>query len=164
MSHDDAEPPGVRDFDFFVGRWQVRHRRLKQRLAGSQDWAEFKGTSVAQPLMNGYANVDDNVLELPEGTYRAVSLRSFDPESKQWSIWWLDGRSPLGPLDPPVRGGFHDGVGSFHADDRLEGRPIRVRYVWSDITATSCRWEQAFSPDGGRTWEVNWIMEFTRTD
>jgi hypothetical protein len=151
----------VHDFDFYLGKWRVRHRRLRERLAGSDEWQEFEGTSDAWPLLGGAGNVDDNILELPAGTYQAVSLRSFDPETGTWSIWWLDGRNP-GRLDPPVVGGFTDGIGTFQCDDTLNGQPITVRFTWSNITETTCRWEQAFSPDGGQTWEVNWIMESTR--
>jgi hypothetical protein len=151
----------VHDFDFYTGKWRVHHHRLKERLAGSTEWQEFDGTSEAWPLLGGAGNVDDNILELPSGTYRAVSLRSFDPESGLWSIWWLDGRNP-GRLDPPVVGGFKDGVGTFQCDDTFNGQPIIVRFLWSSITETTCRWEQAFSSDGGKTWEVNWIMESTR--
>jgi hypothetical protein len=157
-----AKPgPAVHDFDFYMGRWQVRHRRLRERLAGTDEWQAFEGTSEAWPLLGGAGNVDDNVLELPGGTYRAISLRSFDPNAQTWSIWWLDGRNP-GRLDPPVVGGFSDGVGTFIGEDTFNGRPILVRFLWSNITSTTCRWEQAFSPDGGATWEVNWIMESTR--
>jgi len=154
---------GIHDFDFFVGHWRVHHRRLKERLANSHEWIKFEGTTVAQKLMQGYGNIDDNVLEFPGDTYRAVTLRSFDPKSREWSIWWLDSRSPQGPLDPPVRGSFRDGVGTFYADDILNGKPIRVRFIWSKITATSCHWEQAFSSDKGASWETNWVMEFERT-
>jgi len=153
--------PAVHDFDFYMGSWRVHHRRLKERLANSNEWQEFEGTSTAWPLLGGAGNVDDNVLELPSGTYRAISLRSYDPVNDTWSIWWLDGRNP-GQLDPPVVGGFKDGVGTFIAEDTFDGRPILVRFLWSDITPTTCRWEQSFSPDGGRTWEVNWVMESTR--
>jgi hypothetical protein len=153
---------GVHDFDFFVGRWHVHHRRLKQRLVGNHEWVEFEGTTVTQKLMEGYANVDDNLLELPGGSYRAVTLRSFDPNAGQWSIWWLDGRSPAGPLEPALRGSFKDEVGTFYADDTLNGKPIRVRFIWSHITPTSCRWEQAFSGDKGASWEMNWVMDFKR--
>jgi hypothetical protein len=88
-------------------------------------------------------------------------VRTFDPKTGQWTIWWLDGRNP-GNLDVPVKGRFENGVGTFYADDTFEERPIKIRFVWSHITATTCRWEQAFSPDAGRTWETNWIMEFRR--
>jgi hypothetical protein len=145
-----------------MGSWRIHHRRLKERLAGNDEWEEFDGTSVAWSLLGGAGNVDDNVLELPSGTYRAVSLRSFDPATNLWSIWWLDGRNPRS-IEPPVVGGFENGVGTFIGDDTFNGKPILVRFIWSHITATTCRWEQAFSPDGGATWEVNWIMESTRT-
>jgi hypothetical protein len=153
--------PAVADFDFYMGSWQVHHRRLVRRLAGSDEWQEFEGTSTAWPILDGAGNIDDNVLQLPAGAYRAISLRTFDPATDRWSIWWLDGRSP-GRLDPPVVGGFEDGIGTFIAEDTFDGRPILVRFLWSGITETTCRWEQAFSADGGATWEVNWIMESTR--
>ena len=154
--------PGSRDFDFFFGRWQVRHRRLKERLAGSREWIEFDGTSVAQPLLGGYGNVDDNVFAFGGNTIRGVTLRSYDPGSRQWSIWYLDTRAPLGPLDPPVRGSFRDGVGTFYADDTFAGKPIRVRFTWSAVTPATPHWEQAFSTDGGASWETNWAMDFRR--
>jgi hypothetical protein len=152
----------VHDFDFLHGAWRVRHRRLKERLAGNNEWEEFDGTCVCQPMMAGAGNVDDNLLELPAGTYRAIGLRSFDPAQGHWSIWWLDGRFP-NRIDVPVVGGFENGVGTFIADDTLRGRPIKARFMWSDITATTAQWRQAFSPDGGATWETNWVMHFTRT-
>lgn len=160
-----APPPAtgsVHDFDFLHGAWRVRHRRLKERLAGNDEWEEFDGTSVCQPLMAGAGNIEDNMLELPGGPYRAVALRAFDPANDTWSIWWLDGRAPT-QLGVPVVGGFRDGVGTFLSDDTFRGRPIRTRYLWSDITATTAIWRQAFSPDGGATWETNWAMHFTRT-
>ena len=129
-----VEPgPAVHDFDFYIGNWWVRHRRLKERLGGSDEWEEFEGTSRAWPILDGAGNIDDNVLEMPNGTYRAISLRTFEPWSERWSIWWLDGRTP-GRLDPPVVGGFRDGVGTFIGPDTFEGRPILVRFLWSDIT------------------------------
>lgn len=152
----------VHDFDFYMGSWRVRHRRLTKRLMGSDHWQEFEGTSTAWPILGGAGNIDDNVLELPDGQYRAISIRTYDPASDQWSIWWLDGRTPS-RLDPPVVGGFADGIGTFIAEDTFDDRPILVRFLWSDITDRSTRWEQAFSADGGSTWEVNWVMESTRT-
>jgi len=162
MSPTETAVPGLHDFDFLVGRWKVHHRKLKERLAGSHDWIEFEGTLNSQPLMGGYSNVDDLVLHVPGDPYRGVALRSFDTKTGQWSIWWLDSRTPLGPLDPPMRGSFHDGVGTFYADDTFNGKPIRMRFIWSKITPTSCHWEQAFSPDGGKTWETNWMQDIQR--
>jgi len=141
----------------------VKHRRLKGRLEHNIDWETFAGTCETRLILGGQANVDDNVLELPGGTYRAVTMRVFDPATKTWSIWWLDSRHPH-DLDPPVAGGFRNGVGTFFADDRFRGKPIKVRFIWSDITATKARWQQAFSEDGGATWETNWVMEFSRVE
>jgi hypothetical protein len=148
-------------FAFQTGEWRVRHRKLRQRLAGSSDWFEFDGTCRAWEIMAGAGNVDDHRLDDPNGAYAAATIRSMDPASGQWSIWWIDGRFP--GLGPPVHGTFENGVGTFHGKDELDGRAIDVRFIWSRITATSARWEQAFSADGGASWETNWIMDFTRT-
>lgn len=157
-----ANLSGLHDFDFLVGEWRGHHRKLKERLANSHEWIEFEGTLSMRKLMDGWANVDNNVFNVPGGTYRGVGLRSYDPKTGEWAIWWLDGRNPFGQLDPPVKGHFENGVGTFYANDTLKGKPIRVRFVWSHITPTSAHWEQAYSPDGGKTWETNWTMEFER--
>ena len=148
------------DFDFFVGDWRVRHRRLKRRLAGDSEWAEFDGQTTTRQILGGLGNIDENIIGLPEGAYQAVTLRLYSPDDGLWSIWWVDGRNP--GLEPPVRGTFEAGVGTFFGDDVFEGRPIRVRFVWSNITARSARWEQAFSADGAAAWETNWTMAFER--
>jgi hypothetical protein len=149
------------DFDFLFGRWRVHHRRLGQRLVGSTSWSEFGGTCDVRPLLGGFANIDDNVLELPGGTYRAASLRAYHAATGTWSIWWLDGRTP-DRIDMPVVGRFVDGVGTFLADDHHGGRPIKVRFHWRTDDPAQPRWEQAFSIDGGASWETNWKMRFTR--
>ncbi|MFA6228641.1 MAG: hypothetical protein WC617_00525 [Rhodanobacter sp.] len=149
------------DFDFAVGEWQVKHRRLEHRLANSDHWIEFDGNMSTQKVLGGYGNVEDNLLQLPEGEYRAVAIRSFNTEKNQWSIWWLDGRFP-GQMDAPVVGQFKEGVGMFYAEDTLNGAPIRVRFIWSTLVPQNPRWEQAFSVDDGITWETNWTMEFSR--
>lgn len=154
-------PAGAEGFDFLHGAWRVRHRRLARRLAGSTDWVEFGGRVEVRPILGGLGNVDENVLELPEGRYRAVTLRLFQPAAARWSIWWIDGRRLQ--LDPPVHGRFDQGVGTFLGEDTFEGRPVRVRFVWSHITPRSARWEQAFSADQGRSWETNWRMDFERS-
>lgn len=168
-SQDNPPPAGAADmsgahaFDLRVGRW-AHNRKLRERLAGSHDWETFDSTQTLWPLMGGFANADDNVFHLQGGDYRGVSLRAYDPKTGQWAIWWLDGRNPFGELDPPVKGRFVNRVGTFHADDKLRGRPIRVRFIWSNITPTSAHWEQAFSADGGKTWETNWTTDFERAD
>jgi hypothetical protein len=169
-SQDNPQPPaaapnlaGLHDFDLRAGEWVAHHRRLKERLAGSHEWVEFEGTQSFRILMDSYANEDENVLNMPGGAaYKGVTLRAYDPKTGQWAIWWLDGRDPFGDMDPPVKGRFEKGVGTFYADDTLRGKTVRVRFTWSNISATSAHWEQAFSPDGGKTWEVNWITDFKR--
>jgi hypothetical protein len=148
-------------FDFLHGSWKVRHSRLKERLKNSDEWEQFSGTSATRPILGGSGNIEENYMEFPDGPYRAAALRSFDAGTGRWAIWWLDARNPH-VLDVPVIGGFENGVGTFVADDVFEGQPIKVRFLWSDISADSCRWQQAFSADGGRTWETNWVMEFAR--
>jgi hypothetical protein len=154
---------GMNDFDFFVGRWHVHHRRLKARLADGREWQTFDGRTTVRKILGGQGNLDDNVIELPDGAYRAATLRSYDPKTQKWSIWWLDARNPHA-LDAPTIGSFENGVGTFFADDTFNGKPVKARFVWSHIAPRSARWEQAFSPDGGENWEINWTMEFARTE
>jgi len=151
---------GRHDFDFFVGRWSVAHRRLRRRLAGDTQWDEFGGLCEMRQMVGGLVNVDDNIIELPAGTYRAATVRAFDPATQSWSIWWIDGRNPR--LEPPVIGRFENGVGTFLGDDTFEGRAITVRFLWSQMKDGRLSWEQAFSTDGGKSWETNWIMISTR--
>ena len=108
----------------------------------------------------GFGNIEDNLLYFPDGGFRAVALRSYDPSTRKWSIWWLDGRFP-NRVDVPVEGAFENGVGTFFAKDTLGGKPITVRFIWSRSSDRELRWEQAFSPDDGKTWETNWTMDFS---
>ena len=149
------------DFDFVIGDWDVKHRRLKERLAACEDWVEFDGRMSTHKILGGFGNLEDNVLCFPEGEFRAVALRSYDASSKTWSIWWLDGRFP-GRLDVPVVGAFKDGIGTFFANDMFANMPITVRFVWRQIDADDLQWEQAFSKDDGASWETNWVMRFRR--
>ena len=153
---------GRYDFDFQIGTWTVRHRRLVTRLAGAEDWEEFAGESHMRPVLNGLGNIEDNLIHLPAGAYRAMAMRTFDPATGLWAIWWVDGRAPH-RLDPPVVGRFENGVGRFRAADSFQGRPILVEFEWRQ-TPDGPRWQQAFSPDAGATWEVNWTMDFRRAD
>ncbi len=157
----NASASSANDFDFIIGDWRVHHRRLKERLSGCREWVEFEGSSSARKILGGFGNIDDNVLDLPDGPYRAATLRSFDPATGLWSIWWLDGRRPH-QLDVPVVGRFENGTGLFYADDTLDGAPIKVRFTWSSLDTDAARWEQAFSDDGGNSWETNWTMDFVR--
>jgi len=149
---------GVHDFDFEVGSWSVHHR-VKRATGG---WFEFEGTCTDRALMFGAGNVEDHVFKKPEGATTGVGLRAYDPKSAQWAIWWIDGRDPHGALDPPVKGQFENGIGTFYSDGTLNGKPVRTRFTWSKISATSAHWEQASSWDAGKTWETTWYMDFTR--
>ncbi len=150
------------DWDWLLGNWDVWHRRLKDRLVGSDEWEEFSGKSAFWLTMGGLGNVDDNSLEIPSGSYRGLSIRAFDAKSGKWAIWWLDGRNPT-HIDPPVLGGFAGDTGTFIGRDTFKGRPIVMRFVWREIHGTRPWWEQAFSPDDGASWEINWRNYFTRT-
>ena len=149
------------DFDFEIGSWRVKHRRLKQRLSHCDAWEEFGGTAHVRAVLGGGGNVEDNVLELPGGPYRAIALRSFDPASRSWAIWWLSTNDPH-TLETPVIGRFENGAGTFYADDMLAGMPIRVRFLWLRTDTDAPRWEQAMSDDDGVHWETNWTMDFER--
>ena len=152
----------VSDFDFWPGEWAIRNRRLRERLAGSDDWEEFDATVVARPILDGLGNEDEFRTD-HDGGFVGMSFRFFDPVARQWSIYWADSRRP-GLLDPPVVGSFDGDVGVFEGEDVLRGRPILVRFTWSRVTTETPRWEQAFSDDGGRTWETNWVMDFARRE
>lgn len=160
MSTAVRKAEGVRDFDFFMGRWKVQNRRLRERLAGCTEWDEFEATTVARPILDGMGNEDEYSTEYAGG-YVGMSFRFFDPETGLWSIYWADSRYS-GLLDPPVVGSFSGDTGIFEGEDEFEGRPILVRYTWSRVTTPTPRWEQAFSEDGGSTWETNWVNDFTR--
>jgi hypothetical protein len=155
------ERDGQGDFDFFMGSWKVHNRRLRNPLTGSTSWYEFDGSVVARPIWDGKGNVDEYDAESPSGRIQGLTVRLYDPASRQWRLYWAN-RSK-GVLEPPMIGAFKDGRGEFFDQELFEGKAIYVRYTWSEITAASCRWEQAFSPDGGKTWETNWIMTFTRS-
>jgi len=150
----------LKDFSFEDGHWTVRHRTLRKRLAGNDEWHEFNGTTEAGPLMGGLGCYEDNILDAPTGRYRAAALRRFDPETRLWSIWWWDERSSA--IDPPVIGKFENGIGTFFGDSTWDGKPIKVRFIWDMPVPGVPHWRQAFSLDGGASWETNWYMEFRR--
>jgi hypothetical protein len=151
---------GRHDFGFLMGRWTVANKRLVQRLQGSTEWEEFDAISHAKPLLGGMGNMDEFRAEQWKPGYIGMSLRFFNPAAKAWSIYWIDNRSVT--LENPVVGGFSDGIGIFEGDDLFDGKPVRVRFRWSVIDPDRPTWEQAFSQDGGETWETNWIMRFRR--
>jgi hypothetical protein len=149
---------GIHDFDFLMGRWNVHHKRLVKRLQNCQEWQEFDAFQEGSPLLGGLGNMDE--MRTDELGTLGISLRFFNLQTHQWSIYWVSTRD--GMLQSPVVGSFTDGIGVFEAPDEHEGTPILVRFTWSQITPTTAHWEQAFTTDNWRTWEVNWISDFTR--
>lgn len=146
------------DFDFNHGEWDVTNRRLKQRGVGSRDWDVFPSHEKAQVLMGGMVSIDE--ADFPTKGFKGMTLRLYDPAKDQWAIYWINSKDGL--LQPPVYGRFKDGKGVFAGDDMDEGKPIKVLFDWTTTDPNAPRWSQAFSYDGGKTWETNWIMDFRR--
>ena len=155
-----AKRDGQHDFDFEIGTWHTSLSRLLHPLTGSTTWVKYEGTTVVREVWNGRANLVELDVDGPAGHIEALSLRLYNPESRQWSLNFSN--SAVGTMSPPTIGEFRNGRGEFYSQETLGGRAILVRFVISDVTPTSCRFEQAFSDDGGKTWEVNWIATDTR--
>jgi hypothetical protein len=151
---------GQKDFDFEIGTWKTHLRRLLRPLTGSTTWVEYEGTTVVRKVWNGRANLVELNVDGPAGHLEGLSLRLYNPQTRQWSLNFANINS--GTLSQPMIGEFKNGRGEFYDQETLDGRAIYVRFVISEITANSCRFEQAFSNDGGKTWEVNWIATDTR--
>jgi len=151
---------GARDFDFLWGSWDIHNERIISQLIGSDEWEQFDARGECWPILGGSGNVDTFSAQRDGQNFEGASLRVYNPATEQWAIYWAD--NVTGALMPPVFGRFIERVGEFVGNDQHDGRPVMVRFRWSDITADSARWEQAFSEDRGTTWEVNWIMTFRR--
>jgi hypothetical protein len=151
---------GQHDFDFEIGTWKTHLLRLQHPLTGSTSWVEYEGTTVVRKVWDGRANLVELDVDGPAGRIEALSLRLYNPQSRQWSLNFSS--SNAGTLSPPSIGEFKGGRGEFFDQEPLNGRAILVRFVISVITPDSCRFEQSFSDDGGKTWEVNWIATDTR--
>ena len=146
---------GQHDFDFEIGTWKTHLTRLQHPLSGDTTWLTYEGTSVVRKIWDGKANIVELIADGPAGRIEALSLRLYNPDARQWSINSANSRT--GTISVPTIGEFRNGRGEFYDQEMFNGRAILVRNVWSDITRTSCRFEQAFSEDGGKTWEVNWV-------
>ena len=154
------ERDGQHDFDFEIGTWKTHVKRRLRPLTGSTTWVEMNGISVVRKVLNGRANLVELVADGPNGHFEGLSLRLYNPQSRQWSLNFSNASE--GVMTPPTIGEFKDGRGEFFAQETLNGRAIFVRFVITQLTPDSCRFEQAFSDDGGKTWEVNWIATDTR--
>lgn len=156
-----AARDGSHDFEFELGSWKIHLKRLVHPLTGSNEWVEFDGTSVTRKLWNGRGEIEEFETDGASGHIEGMTLRLYNPESHQWSLYWANSKAGT-MAGPPNVGEFKNGVGEFYCWDTINGRMILIRYVWSNITANSAHFEQSFSDDGGKTWEVNWITDQTR--
>ncbi|MBZ5612945.1 MAG: hypothetical protein LAO23_02965 [Acidobacteriia bacterium] len=162
VQHAPTEHDGQHDFDFEIGTWKIHLKRLDHRLVGSTNWVEFDGTTVTRKVWDGRANLEEFEVDSPTGHIEGLTLRLYDPQTRQWSLYWATSKS--GAMGPPTIGEFKNGRGEFFDTEPSgpNGRSILVRFVWSNITPNSAHFEQSFSDDGGKTWEVNWITDQTR--
>lgn len=156
----DAPADGRDDFDFFLGSWDGRQRRLKEWLRGCDEWTEFASTSVVRKTLNGIGQVDEVTMATADGPVVGLTVRVFNPHTRLWGIHWAS--SIHGVMGTAQIGRFENGRGLFYDFEVLDGRAILSRYLWTSSGPDACRWEQAFSGDGGATWETNWIADFTR--
>ena len=154
------EPDGQHDFDFEIGTWKTHLSRLLHPLTGSTNWVDYEGTTVVRKVWDGRANLVELRADGPSGHFEGLSLRLYNPQSRQWSLNFANSQG--GSLSQPTIGAFKNGRGEFYDQEMFNGRAVFVRFVISDITPNSCRFEQAFSDDGGKTWEMNWIAIDTR--
>src|SRR5215213_5322804 len=151
---------GQHDFDSEIGTWKTHLRRLVRPLTGSTTWVEYDGVTVVRKVWDGRANLVELKVDGPAGYFEGLSLRLYNPQSRQWSLNFANIND--GTLSQPTIGEFKDGRGEFYNQDTYNGRAILVRFVITKISDDSYRFEQAFSNDGGRNWEVNWIAVDTR--
>jgi hypothetical protein len=155
-----AERHGQHDFDPLIGSWKVHWKRRLHPLTGSTTWIEFDGTDVYRKIWAGRANLDEIEAEGPTGHIEGLTLRLYNPQTHQWSLYWANSKD--GKVAPPNVGEFKDGRGEFYTQDTLDGRLCFNRYIWSKLTTNSPHFEESWSDDGGKTWEVDGIADMTR--
>ena len=141
------------DFDFLVGNWKLKDKKLKSRLTNSNEWIEFESTVEMHKLLNGIGNMDTYRTTIDGTPFEGIAIRLFNPQTKLWSIYWAD--SNVGVMDPPVVGSFEGNIGKFYCKDKYKGKDIVVVFIWDKTDPDNPVWSQAFSPDNGKTWEVN---------
>jgi hypothetical protein len=159
-SQPTAERDGQHDFDPLIGSWKYHLKRRLHPLTGSTTWIELNGTGVCYKVWDGGAQLDTFEADGSTGHIEGLTLRVYNPQSRQWRLYWAN--SKIGILDPPQVGEFKNGQGEFFAQDTINGKTILIRFDWTNMTTNSPHFEQSFSDDGGKTWEVNWITDQTR--
>ena len=151
---------GQHDFDFSVGTWKTHITRLQKPLSGSTTWINMEGTKTERKIWNGRAHMEEIEADGPTGHMEGMTLFLYNPQAHQWSQTFASSKS--GTLGNAMVGSFKDGRGEFFGQDTFNDRTILVRGIWSDITQDSHKFEQAFSQDGGKTWETNFVAVLTR--
>jgi hypothetical protein len=152
---------GQHDFDFELGSWKIHLKRRLHPLTGSTTWVEFDGTSVTRKVWDGRSQIEEFETDSPAaGHIEGLTLRTYNPQFHQWRLYWANSKD--GIVVPPQIGQFRGGVGEFYAQDTLNDKAILIRFVWTNTTTNTPHFEQSFSDDGGKTWEVNWITDQTR--
>lgn len=151
---------GRRDFDAHIGVWKTKLKRLVKPLSNSNAWVEYEGRTVVRKVWDGRANLVELTADSPAGRFEGLSLRLYNPESRQWSLNFASVKG--GTMAVPTIGEFKDGRGEFYNQETFNGRAILVRFIITSLTPDSFRFEQSFSDDGGKTWETNWIATDTR--
>lgn len=148
------------DFDFYAGHWNIRNKRLKDRLCNSDEWVEFDAKQEMQIILRGYGNTDNFIAEFDGKPFEGRTIRLYDPKTRLWSMYWTDNFNPI--LQPPTVGSFEGDIGKFYCKDSYEGKEIIVEFIWDKTDKENPIWSQAFSADGGLTWETNWYMYMTK--
>ena len=149
-----------KDFDFFIGKWRIKNKKLRSRLSGCEDWIEFEATQTNYKALLGLANMDHFYATLNGKPFEGMTIRLFDPKTRLWSIYWSD--SNTGQLDEPVVGSFEKNIGHFYTKDNFQGKDIIMLFQWDKTDKDNPVWSQAYSTDNGLTWEWNWYMYMSR--
>jgi hypothetical protein len=160
--HTNAEPEGQHDFDFEIGSWHIHLKRRLHPLTGSNTWVEFDGTSKTRKLWGGRSQIEEFETDGAGGHIEGLTLRTFNPQTHQWRLYWANSKD--GKVVVPQIGQYKNGVGEFYAQDTLNDKSIFIRFIWSKTETNMPHFEQSFSDDGGKTWEVNWITDQTRVN
>jgi len=155
------ERDGQHDFDFAMGSWKIHLSKLEHPFSGSNKWIQFDGTLQTHKIWDGLGNVEEVVLNSPSGIIKGLAVRIYNPQTHQWAIYWANSKNSS--IDPiPQIGQFKDGLGAFYGQDTYNGKLVYVRFLWSKTDTSTPHFEQSFSNDGGKTWEVNWVTDQTR--
>jgi hypothetical protein len=151
-----------KDFDFIIGQWQVKNRKLKERLCQCDEWIEFDGTFESRFILNGLGNMDEMKVKNDDMDFCGLSIRIYNPLSREWTIYWADNHHPEQGVKPQVTGRFKNKVGTFYGEEMYNNKLISMRFIWESISADHASWSQAYLDGTNESWEINWTMDFYR--